>query len=99
MPARSGQAAGGRPPSGAERGGPVRVAKWLDSRACGRLRFLIFEPSGGRLVRDVTVRFGAAIALLVALLAGAARADVRRLVIVHTNDLHGQLYAGPDYLT
>src|SRR5688572_28959248 len=38
-------------------------------------------------------------ALLAALFAPDARADVRRLVVVHTNDLHGQLYAGPDHLT
>ncbi|HVY61698.1 MAG TPA: bifunctional UDP-sugar hydrolase/5'-nucleotidase, partial [Planctomycetota bacterium] len=51
------------------------------------------------MVRAAAFRFGAAIALTVALLAGVARAEVRRIVVVHTNDLHGQLLPGPDYLT
>lgn len=44
----------------------------------------------------------AALFLLLFILAPAAlpaRAEVRRVVVMHTNDLHGQLYAGPDYLT
>jgi 2',3'-cyclic-nucleotide 2'-phosphodiesterase (5'-nucleotidase family) len=40
-----------------------------------------------------------AVSLTLLLAAAPARADVRRLVIVHTNDLHGHLLPGPDELT
>lgn len=39
-----------------------------------------------------------ALAMLLALVATAAHAEERRLTIVHTNDLHGHLLPGPDYL-
>src|SRR5688572_29178634 len=48
------------------------------------------------LAKALTAAFAAA---SVALSAPDAQAEVRRLVVVHTNDIHGQLYAGPDHLT